>query len=242
MYQKHLSEDLKRHLSKLYSGNKTQVKRAHKVEEAILHALSNPLNPDYDKDLPNNYKAIKINSRYRLFFKVIPKHKYLHFVWLNDESCQHKSGDKNDCYQVFRKLYSAGKLPQFNINETRKSKVTHELIYYNNDNGSNKIDWGITKSISPQIRITTKKTEVISTSITLIKSNFGYELDSIPNDKENHHIIILLEDIIGKLNSKDLILEYINWKDHNFNFNDDILKQTSFKLQDKSNEFERWRT
>ena len=48
---------------------------------------------------------MRLNDRYRLFFKAYKEQKTIIILWLG---YPRKDGDKNDCYTVFKKMVSNG--------------------------------------------------------------------------------------------------------------------------------------
>jgi toxin YhaV len=65
-------------------------------------SLSKPLNK-YGR-----LKKMGLNSRYRLFFRAFDDKKVIIILWLG---FPRKEGDRRDCYQVFSRMVSTGKLP-----------------------------------------------------------------------------------------------------------------------------------
>jgi toxin YhaV len=58
------------------------------------------------------YKRLKkmgLPDRYRLFFKVDNQKKAIVILWLG---YPRKEGDKNDCYEVFKKMVARGEFPE----------------------------------------------------------------------------------------------------------------------------------
>lgn len=49
--------------------------------------------------------------RYRLFFKFASVKKSIVYAWLNDEHTLRKEGDKNDVYEVFKRMLRRGEVP-----------------------------------------------------------------------------------------------------------------------------------
>ena len=106
---------------------------------SIAKVISNPLNIDFNKDLPENYKAVDVLQQYRLFFKLVTDpvvlDQVVFFVWINDETSIHRSGKSDDCYEIFREMLANGQVetyqpdPILNDNYERHSSWGDEFIY-----------------------------------------------------------------------------------------------------------------
>ena len=78
---------------------------------------ADPLNKKYliSKTLPKNkeYRRVKqgLPPRYRMFFRFSTSQKNIIYVWFNDEFSIRKENDKNDVYQVFKKLLKNKTIP-----------------------------------------------------------------------------------------------------------------------------------
>jgi hypothetical protein len=109
-----LSEWLQAELDRLETGNNKERQRYRNAISAIIKVQSNPLNPDFNKDLPLNYKAVDVLQQYRLFFRIeddpVVGDRVIFFVWINGEDSLHRSGESDDCYQVFRQMISRGEV------------------------------------------------------------------------------------------------------------------------------------
>jgi len=53
----------------------------------------------------------KFHARYRLFFRFDSQRKAIVYAWMNDEGGLRKEGDRNDPYNVFRRMLQRGKPP-----------------------------------------------------------------------------------------------------------------------------------
>lgn len=53
----------------------------------------------------------KFHARFRLFFRFDSRRKAIVFAWMNDESGLRKEGDRDDPYNVFRRMLKRGKPP-----------------------------------------------------------------------------------------------------------------------------------
>jgi hypothetical protein len=78
----------------------------------MLKVLTDPLNREFSKDLPEGFKAVDVLQQYRLFFKVIDD-SIVFFVWVNSEESLHRSGESDDCYAVFRKKLTRGEIETY---------------------------------------------------------------------------------------------------------------------------------
>lgn len=84
---------------------------------AISKVLADPLNSDFSKNLPSNYKAVDVLQQYRLFFRIesdpYTGGQVIFFVWINDESSIHRTGKPDDCYEIFRKMVERGEIESY---------------------------------------------------------------------------------------------------------------------------------
>lgn len=65
-YALEYSDFLKSELSRLEKGNTGEKQRFHNVQTAIAKIQSNPLNQDFNKNLPHNYKAADVLQQLEL--------------------------------------------------------------------------------------------------------------------------------------------------------------------------------
>lgn len=93
-----------------------------KLLRAVLDSIRDdvPANPDHEKfrlgktlDAYSNWRRVKrgLPPRYRLFFKFTSAQRKVIYAWLNDEGTLRKDGDKNDVYEVFKRLLRRGDVP-----------------------------------------------------------------------------------------------------------------------------------
>jgi len=94
-------------------GNDAEKQRYRQAQNAIAKIQSNPINEEFRKTLPDNYKPAKVLGQYRLFFKIYRDYDVVFLVWMNDENSIHKSGEKGDSYQVFRDLLDKGEIKTY---------------------------------------------------------------------------------------------------------------------------------
>ena len=99
-------------LSKEKFVTHTSVKQLKTLKSLITNTI--PSNPEAQNfsltgELKNfsRVKKMGLGSRYRLFFKVFPNEKKIFILWLG---FPRRDGDKNDCYEVFKKYLSQGKI------------------------------------------------------------------------------------------------------------------------------------
>jgi len=57
-------------------------------------------------------KKTSLPPRYRLFFKFSSQDESIIYIWLNDDTCLRKDGDKRDVYTVFKKMIKQGHVPK----------------------------------------------------------------------------------------------------------------------------------
>jgi hypothetical protein len=139
IYRHKYSAWLNLELDRLEFGQKHERQRYNNSMSAIAKVISNPLNPDFNKDLPENYKAVDVLQQYRLFFKMVTDptigDQVVYFVWINDETSIHRSGKSDDCYQIFREMLDRGQVeayqpdPVLNDSYKRHSSWGDEFIY-----------------------------------------------------------------------------------------------------------------
>jgi hypothetical protein len=84
----------------------------------LNRVMSNPIHPEFRKDLPESYKAADVLQQYRLFFRIIPAEKpdapeVVYFVWINNEESIHRSGKPDDCYTVFARMVERGEIETY---------------------------------------------------------------------------------------------------------------------------------
>jgi len=53
----------------------------------------------------------KFHQRFRLFYRFDSRRKAIVYAWMNDESGLRKGGDRNDPYNVFRRMLERGRPP-----------------------------------------------------------------------------------------------------------------------------------
>ncbi len=62
-----------------------------------------------------SFRRVKKSSlppRHRLFFKFSSEYSSIIYIWINDDSCLRKDGDKTDVYNVFKKMIHQGQVPK----------------------------------------------------------------------------------------------------------------------------------
>ncbi len=107
-----LLEELKR----LESGNRLERQRYNNAMTAMAKVMADPINPLFNKDLPENYKAVDVLQQYRMFFRVLhptAATTVAHFVWMNDEDSLHRTGEPDDCYAVFADIVRRGEVEAY---------------------------------------------------------------------------------------------------------------------------------
>lgn len=117
-YQRKIAPSLLRELTRLKSGTAPEHQRYVNALAAMNKVMSDPLNVEFRKVLPDNYKAVDVLQQYRLFFKIIQPLKpddaaFVYFVWINSEDSLHRSGESDDCYAVFSKMVEQNRLDPF---------------------------------------------------------------------------------------------------------------------------------
>lgn len=111
LFQPDYSKFLRNELGRLDSGNTTEKKRAQTLRSKVATVCQEPFN--HPKDLPENYNAVNVTGRFRLFFKVHPEHAVVFFTWMNDEQNIHTSGAVDDSYQEFRRKLGNGEIETY---------------------------------------------------------------------------------------------------------------------------------
>lgn len=93
-----------------------------KLLKAVFDSITQdvPADPGHEKfrlgktlESYTNWRRVKrgLPPRYRLFFKFTSTRRKIIYAWLNDESTLRKDGDKNDVYEVFKRLLRRGEVP-----------------------------------------------------------------------------------------------------------------------------------
>ena len=141
-----LSAWLDTEFDRLETGTKTEQQRYRNAMSAIAKVLSNPINSDFNKDLPQNFKSVDVLQQYRLFFRIendsVVGDQVVFFVWINDESSIHRSGKPGDCYQIFREMLSRGEVENY-----QPDPVTNDSYFRHDDWGSDFIYLSYKKTI-----------------------------------------------------------------------------------------------
>ncbi len=116
-YRRSLAPSLRSELARLESGNKAESQRYRNAVDAMLKVMADPISREFSKNLPDGYKAVDVLQQYRLFFKVIDDpittDSVIHFVWINSEESIHRTGEPDDCYEVFRKMLECDELEAY---------------------------------------------------------------------------------------------------------------------------------
>jgi Toxin with endonuclease activity, of toxin-antitoxin system len=119
-YQRRISPSLQTELKRLKSGREAEKQRYQNALSAMNKVMSNPVHPEFRKDLPQNYKAADVLQQYRIFFRIVPVEEatdvgceVVYFVWINDENSLHRSGERDDTYQIFRGMIEHGEVDPY---------------------------------------------------------------------------------------------------------------------------------
>jgi hypothetical protein len=117
-YRRKLSPSFLVELTRLKSGNASERQRYENALVTMTRVMSDPVHPEFRKNLPDSYKAADVLQQYRLFFKIIPASKpgspeVVYFVWINDEESIHRTGKPDDCYAVFADMVARGEVDPF---------------------------------------------------------------------------------------------------------------------------------
>lgn len=104
-----------------------------KLQKVISAVIDDPDAPEFrlGKTLGSKFsewRRVKrdLPSRYRLFFKFFSDSKEIFFVWMNNESCLRKEGDRRDVYEVFKAKLKRGEIPadrQSLVNESQEHEI-----------------------------------------------------------------------------------------------------------------------
>lgn len=140
-YQREYSNFVETELEKLRRGNTVEKQRYRNAMTTIERVMSNPLNRDFSKVLPDNFKAADVLQQYRIFFKIINNPMsngidVVYFAWMNDEESIHQQGSSTDAYAVFRDNLANGliqiyqpPLPQLAPSYKRFDPWTEPTVY-----------------------------------------------------------------------------------------------------------------
>lgn len=116
-YRRRIAPSLERELVRLKDGNDAEKQRYKNVLPAMAKVESNPVNKDFNKILPQGYKAVDVLQQYRLFFRLVhpPESSTptIYYSWINDEDSIHRSGKPDDSYAIFRKKLEGGEIEPF---------------------------------------------------------------------------------------------------------------------------------
>ena len=105
-----------------------------KLLKAVYDSITNdvPADPEHSKfrlgktlETYTNWRRVKrgLPPRYRLFFKFTSTDRKIIYAWLNDDSTLRKEGDKNDVYEVFKRLLRRGEVPDSIDDLLRQARV-----------------------------------------------------------------------------------------------------------------------
>lgn len=179
---------LEQELDRLENGNKAEQQRYRNTMSAVAKVLSNPLNTDFNKDLPRNFKAVDVLQQYRLFFRIendsVVGDQVVFFVWINNEDSIHRTGKPDDCYQVFREMLDRGEV------ETYSPDPKTTGSYKRHDNwGNDYVYLSYRKTISSQPPV--QQYADASLSLNKITAN-EYNLQSVSVSHEDEGLATLL--------------------------------------------------
>lgn len=173
-YQPKYSQFIKDELKRLSLGNAAEQKRAKTIHDKISAVLLEPLNNIYKKTLPEDYCAIDVGERFRLFFKPIQPSGIVYFTWVNDENFLHTVGSKHDSYDEFRRKFNNGEIEAFT-----EEKIVKEEFKKNTN-------WGSSLIYVYFKRLTTNEEYFANSHIALNQlDNKQYEIRSISVTEED---------------------------------------------------------
>ncbi len=149
-YTLEYSANIKEELRRLENGNADENQRFRNAQTTIAKIRSNPINSEFNKDLPENYKAADVLQQYRLFFKIHNinnNNSVIYLAWINDDESLHASGSKDDAYNVFRKFLEKGQIESYKHIELDDG---HEYFQQNGDWGENVIYFQLTRKVGEE--------------------------------------------------------------------------------------------
>lgn len=177
-FQPEYSNFIKAEILRLDAGNADEKRRAQTFRSKVSAVCATPYSPTYSKNLPDNYGAVAVTARYRLFFKVHQEHNVVFFAWMNDENHLHTSGATNDSYQEFRR-----KLNNQEIEIYSHILTIGEQFIFNGSWGNDYIYVEFNRILSNE------ETEYSRSSLTLNQiSTTEYAISSIDVSTENNHL------------------------------------------------------
>jgi len=235
-YTLEYSVKIKEELRRLENGNADENQRFRNAQTTIAKIRSNPINPEFNKDLPENYKAADVLQQYRLFFKIQNINKsncVIYLAWINDDESLHASGSKGDAYNVFRKLLEKGEIEPYKHIEIDDGQ---EYFQQNGDWGENVIYFQLNRKIGDE--------EMLANSHLYMsrQTETEYRIDSV---SVSHTEQKLAQNLLMHICNEAKIRSYIIFYELNTNLGDvdknrHILTKNGFTIDDIINEIEIW--
>ncbi|MAV90266.1 MAG: hypothetical protein CL676_02520 [Bdellovibrionaceae bacterium] len=231
-FQPEYSEFLKKELARLDSGNADENKRARVVREKIMAVCNAPENPTYTKNLPENYGAVNVTARYRLFFKTHKEHNIVFFAWINDETAIHSSGDHGDSYQEFRRKLSNGEIEKY-----QHIVIDEERYTFNGAWGNSYIYIEYSRHYSNNTRLRSSG----SLSLTQIKDR-EYQISSIEVDEEEKGLASdLLSRTFDRADKDGITVTFdLFLKTRNLDKSRHLLQKYDFEIFETDSDYELW--
>ena len=217
-YRLEYSQFVSNELTRLKNGNNPEQKRFKQAQEAIAKIQSDPINREFSKTLPDNYKTADVLGQYRLFFiihNISDDSGIIFLAWINDEKSLHAYGKKTDAYKVFRDLLGKEEIetytplppkedPRYNQHgEWGESLIYFDLEQITSDGNmwanshlyltKNSTDEYIIVSVSvshPNEKLTKNLILFICKEAQKKNISLYYELDTLkPDLDKNHHLL-----------------------------------------------------
>lgn len=204
MYEHKFSSFLESELDKLCEGSEKEKQRYRNAMNAVARVMSNPIDRQFSKDLPDNYKAVDVLQQIRLFFKINNSltetdPAIVFFCWINnDEDSIHRSGEKGDAYEVFRNLLAKGEIEVYKPDEPSTEKFTQH-----DDWGKNTVYFSFSRQKAKDLQMASSHLQ-----LSQIYPN-DYRIDSVTVTDEDQGLAKgLLEGLCRSADDKSVCLNY----------------------------------
>jgi hypothetical protein len=232
LYQPEYSEFIKQEFARLDSGNATEVKRVQTAREKVMAVCKAPDSSTYTKNLPENYGAVSVTARFRLFFKTHREYGVVFFTWMNDETAIHSSGDHGDSYQEFRR-----KLTNKEIEEYKHITIKDEDYIFNGTWGTSYIYIEYSRLLSDESQLRASG----SLSLTQLGER-EYQISSIDVDEEDKGLASeLLRRTFEQVDESGITITYdLFLKTRNLEKSRHLLQKYGFEKFEEDSDCELW--
>lgn len=234
-----LSAWLDKELDRLQNGSKSEQQRYRNAMFAITKVLANPLNADFSKNLPQNFKAVDVLQQYRLFFRIesdsVIGDQVVFFVWINDEETIHRTGKPDDCYQVFRDMLFRGDVETYQPDPPTKGN------YQRHDKwGSNFVYLSYNKTIQSQPP--THQYSDASLSLSKVTAqDYNVQSVSVSHEDEGLASLLLVELCADADTCKIVLTHELFTGSENVSKSRYLLTKFDFKIVDVIDDVEIWK-